>query len=177
MGQQLISKWERGLAVPQDEKLALLRTVLKAPLEVPSEDTGPKTVYEEIRSRIEQGLYTPGTALPAQSSMATRYNVHIATVRRAVGRLIDEGWLTWRPGQAPVVRLRDPKGDDRHARRYLREVPFSVLMGGRRFLEPRVLNSIDTAMRMLWCAHDNESNQPDPPRRTGSRASRPSRTQ
>lgn len=105
VGQQLISKWERGLTIPQDEKLALLRTVLKAPLEIPSDGAGTKkTAYEEILSRIEQGVYAPGDVLPAQSSMAVRYGVHIATVRRAVGRLLDEGWLTWRPGGPPVVR-------------------------------------------------------------------------
>lgn len=67
---------------------------------------GVDSVYEQIRSRIEQGAYAPGDALPASHSMATRYSVSRQAVQRAVRRLVDEGWLAVRPGKSPVVRLR-----------------------------------------------------------------------
>lgn len=67
---------------------------------------GVAGVYEQIRSRIAQGVYAPGDALPASNSMATRYGVSRQAVQRAVRKLVDEGWLATRPGKSPVVQLR-----------------------------------------------------------------------
>lgn len=119
MGQQAVSNWERGRAMPRARTLAKLRSVLGVPLLPP--DDGPAarkaakytrlptaTVYEEIRSRIETGVYVPGDALPAQGSMASRWGVNVAAVQRAVRQLVDEGWLMSRPPGSPVVCLKQP---------------------------------------------------------------------
>jgi transcriptional regulator with XRE-family HTH domain len=119
VGQQAVSNWERDRATPRKGTLARLRRILGAPL-LPSGD-GPATrkaakytrlptatVYEEIRSRIETGVYSPGDPLPAQGTMASRWGVNIASVQRGVRRLVNEGWLESRPGHSPVVGPRQP---------------------------------------------------------------------
>lgn len=115
VGQQAVGNWERGRAVPKEPTLVQLRSILGVPL-LPPED-GPAarkaakysrrptaTVYEEIRSRIDLGVYAPGDTLPAQGTMASRWGVNIASVQRAVRQLVDEGWLESRRGSSPVVR-------------------------------------------------------------------------
>lgn len=113
--QQTVSRWEHDTDLPPDLRLNRLRAVLGVPLLPPPEGPAAKrvtlpplpavSVYEEIRSRIEQGVYAPGDPLPARSSMALRYNVNVASVGRAVHKLVQEGWLARRPGESPVAQI------------------------------------------------------------------------
>jgi transcriptional regulator with XRE-family HTH domain len=119
VGQQAVSNWERERALPRKRTLVRLRAALGVPLVPPQDGPAAKkaakysrhptaTVYDEIRSRIELGVYVPGDVLPAQGTMASRWGVNIAAVQRAVRQLVDEGWLASRPGGSPVVCLRQP---------------------------------------------------------------------
>lgn len=66
-------------------------------------------VYAEILERLEEGegMYAPGEALPAASTLAAQFEVSTATVGRVMQVLIDEGWLVrGGNGYPPRVRYR-----------------------------------------------------------------------
>lgn len=65
---------------------------------------GVAAAYEQIRSRIENGVYAPGDPLPSANSLAVQFGVSRTTVQRAARALINDGWLAKRPSYPPVVR-------------------------------------------------------------------------
>ncbi len=48
---------------------------------------------EVIRNRIEEGEYSPGTAIPSENSLAQIYGINRLTVRNAIDKLVKEGLL------------------------------------------------------------------------------------
>ena len=48
---------------------------------------------ELIRSKIENGEYPPGTAIPSVGTLAEKYGIHRLSVRSAISALIGEGLL------------------------------------------------------------------------------------
>ncbi|MDR3576094.1 MAG: GntR family transcriptional regulator [Anaerolineaceae bacterium] len=48
---------------------------------------------EIIRSRIEDGEFIPGSAIPSESELAQTYGLHRLTVRSAITTLVNEGLL------------------------------------------------------------------------------------
>ena len=62
------------------------------------EPVGPKSplylqLRELIRSKIENGEYLPGTAIPSVGALAETYGIHRLSVRSAISALIGEGLL------------------------------------------------------------------------------------
>ena len=59
--------------------------------------TGQSPIYlqirEIVRTKIEEGEYAPGTAIPSENELAERYGVHRQTVRSAIDTLAHEGLL------------------------------------------------------------------------------------
>ena len=48
---------------------------------------------EILRSRIEEGVYPPGTAIPSESELVDEFGIHRLTVRNAINSLTLEGQL------------------------------------------------------------------------------------
>jgi LacI family transcriptional regulator len=67
-------------------------------------------VLEALRARIASGRYKAGTPLPPERELAEDFGVARMTVRRAVGRLVDEGTVEGRPGIGNFVVGRDRNG-------------------------------------------------------------------
>jgi DNA-binding GntR family transcriptional regulator len=66
-------------------------------------------VYNAVLERLEEGegMYAPGEALPAASTLAAQFDVSTATVGRVMQVLIKEGWLArGGNGYPPRVRYR-----------------------------------------------------------------------
>lgn len=61
---------------------------------------------QEIRTAIEQGLYRPGTQLPAESELVLMLGVSRTVVRDALRLLEDDGLITRRHGKGTFVRSR-----------------------------------------------------------------------
>lgn len=62
------------------------------------EAVGPQSplylqLRELIRSKIENGEYPPGTAIPSVGALAEKYGIHRLSVRSAISALIGEGML------------------------------------------------------------------------------------
>lgn len=58
---------------------------------------------EVIRSKIEDGEYMPGTAIPSENSFAETYGINRLTVRNAVDALVSEGLLKRVQGKGVFV--------------------------------------------------------------------------
>ena len=69
-------------------------------------------IQDIIIKKIEGGKYLPGQAIPSERKMAETYNVNRMTVKRAVTKLVELGYLYRKPGAGTYVTKRDNKKID-----------------------------------------------------------------
>ena len=60
-------------------------------------------VYTELKRRIKEKVYEPGTLLPTESELEKQFQVNRTTVRKAIGLLAGEGYLNVRQGRGTEV--------------------------------------------------------------------------
>lgn len=70
--------------------------------------TRAERAYSHVRTAIERGEYPEGTTLPTQPALARSIGVSTVTLRQALERLADEGFIEARHGQGTYVRSRRP---------------------------------------------------------------------
>ena len=58
---------------------------------------------EVIRSKIEEGEYPPGTAIPSENQLAVTYGLNRVSVRSALAALENEGLITAVQGKGMFV--------------------------------------------------------------------------
>jgi DNA-binding GntR family transcriptional regulator len=68
-----------------------------------------KKLYEELRRRIAEGVYVPGDLLPSENRLAGEYGITRPTIRTALARLVDDGFIVKQQGKGSVVKGA-PKG-------------------------------------------------------------------
>lgn len=62
-----------------------------------------KTVYDSIRKKITDAEYEVGAIIPAEPELEHEYNVSRTTIRRAIGLLVSDGFLSVRQGRGTQV--------------------------------------------------------------------------
>ncbi len=67
-----------------------------------------RQIADQLRDEIVAGRFTPGAQLPAERQLAEAYQVHRATVRRAIMELKSEGLVESAQGRGNLVRNREP---------------------------------------------------------------------
>ena len=65
-----------------------------------------------IIKKIEEKKYLPGEAIPSERKMAETYGVNRMTVKRAVTKLVEQGYLNSKQGAGTFVAKRDNKKID-----------------------------------------------------------------
>jgi GntR family transcriptional regulator, arabinose operon transcriptional repressor len=65
-------------------------------------------VAAELRKRIESGHYGPKMPLPSERALEEEFDIHRATVRRALSLLVSEGLIVRNPGQRAYANLNHP---------------------------------------------------------------------
>jgi GntR family transcriptional regulator len=90
--------------------LGLVLSVQQKPLPVPLY----LRVYGVIFQRMQHGAYPAGSALPTEDRLAAEFGVSKATVRQAVGALVDRGLVVRRQGKGTFVQD-DPAFRPAHA--------------------------------------------------------------
>ena len=68
-----------------------------------------KQIYEDLRSRIAEGVYIPGDLLPSENELCHIYNVARLTVRRSLEQLVSDGFIIRHQGKGSIVKGA-PKG-------------------------------------------------------------------
>ncbi|MGQ1786056.1 MULTISPECIES: GntR family transcriptional regulator [unclassified Saccharicrinis] len=63
-----------------------------------------KVLYEMLRRRITDGLYTKGDILPSENELCTTQHVTRPTVRKALDRLVHEGYIRKKQGKGSIVQ-------------------------------------------------------------------------
>ncbi len=81
------------------------------PPEEPEVEYPADRVTRLIRARLEAGEWPPGGRLPSVAALASEYQTGHGTIRRALGRLQDEGWLTTLPRYGTFRSRRGPAKD------------------------------------------------------------------
>lgn len=66
-------------------------------------------VYEKLRKHIVEGVYNEGDLLPSENELCTLHQVTRPTVRKALDRLLNEGYIKKQQGKGSIVRGK-PKG-------------------------------------------------------------------
>lgn len=62
-----------------------------------------RKMYTSLKKDIKEGRYKPGAYLPTESEMEEKYAVSRTTVRRAIGILVSEGYLSVTQGRGTIV--------------------------------------------------------------------------
>lgn len=68
-----------------------------------------KQIYEIIRQHIHEGVYTEGNLLPSEHDLTITHGVTRPTIRKALDRLQNEGYITKQQGKGSIVKGA-PKG-------------------------------------------------------------------
>ncbi len=63
-----------------------------------------RLVSAALRERVESGEWLPGEQLPTVRAIADQYSVSLATARKALSVLADDGLITVTPGWGSFVR-------------------------------------------------------------------------
>lgn len=66
--------------------------------------TLPDRLAQDMRRRLNEGEWTPGQTIPAETALATAYAVSRNTIREAISRLVTEGQLRIQRGIGTIVR-------------------------------------------------------------------------
>jgi len=68
-----------------------------------------KKVYEILRKHILEGVYNEGDLLPSENELCLVHKVTRPTIRKALDRLVNEGYIKKQQGKGSIVAGR-PKG-------------------------------------------------------------------
>jgi GntR family transcriptional regulator/GntR family frlABCD operon transcriptional regulator len=68
-----------------------------------------KKLYDILRNHIAKGLYTEGSLLPSENELCSIHDVTRPTVRQALARLVNEGYIVKHQGKGSIVKT-PPKG-------------------------------------------------------------------
>ncbi|WP_433117245.1 winged helix-turn-helix domain-containing protein [Micromonospora sp. CA-246542] len=60
-------------------------------------------LLDDLRGKIKDGTYPPGSQLPSGRALADSYDVSHSTIQRAVATLREQGVLVGRPGRGVFV--------------------------------------------------------------------------
>ncbi|MCT8160206.1 phosphonate metabolism transcriptional regulator PhnF [Pseudoruegeria sp. SHC-113] len=62
-----------------------------------------RAIADALRADLSEGRYSPGDKLPTEAELAERFGVNRHTVRRGIGKLVEEGLLRSRRGAGVFV--------------------------------------------------------------------------
>jgi DNA-binding GntR family transcriptional regulator len=63
-----------------------------------------KQVYELLRKHIHEGVYAEGDLLPSENELSHLHKVTRPTIRKALDRLMNEGYIHRRQGKGSIVK-------------------------------------------------------------------------
>jgi len=63
-----------------------------------------KVLYEMLRKHITDGIYKKGDILPSENELCTSHQVTRPTVRKALDRLVHEGYIRKKQGKGSIVQ-------------------------------------------------------------------------
>jgi GntR family transcriptional regulator len=66
-------------------------------------------MHDELLAELRTGVFAPGTKLPNEQQLADRFDVSRATVREAVGSLVQAGYVVRRHGSGTYVTQSFPR--------------------------------------------------------------------
>ncbi len=105
-------------------------------------------IYEDLRNRILSGVLSPGDRLPVERELAAELGVATMTLRRALDRLGDEGFLVRRPYYGTVVAAGNDGAAKENSFRVGLVVPTDLLALTHPVFS-RLLSGVDGVVRQM----------------------------
>lgn len=62
-----------------------------------------KSIYYELKKKIEDGLYSKDDYLPTENKLSKKYNVSRVTIRQAIQMLVEDGYVQKKQGSGTHV--------------------------------------------------------------------------
>ena len=91
-------------------------------------------VHQALLERLKNGVWQPGTKLPAETDLAREFGVAVGTVRKAVTWLVTDGVLERRPGRGTFAATIRNSGYRNNFQ------PFTSVDGKARFTERELID-------------------------------------
>lgn len=66
-----------------------------------------EAVYHQLEAALIKGQYPPGTYLPSENELSKKYGVSRDTIRKALGMLMEAGFIQKRQGKGSIVIKRE----------------------------------------------------------------------
>lgn len=118
----------------------------------------PLPVYyrlqETLRGKIEDGQWKPGEAIPSERLITEEYKISIGTVKKALGNLVDEGYLYRVQGKGTFVGKSTLRQESLRYYRLVKEFGHDMADLEVRILGIRELKGFDPANRFLRISAD-----------------------
>ena len=76
-----------------------------------------QTVYDTLQERIRCGQIRPGERLPAEKALAEEFGVSRITIQKAMGMLVQDGYIVRRPGRGSFASLDAGKAEQKAGER------------------------------------------------------------
>jgi GntR family transcriptional regulator len=111
-------------------------------------------VQESLRRKIEDGLWKPGEAIPSERLITEEYKISVGTVKKALGNLVDEGYLYRVQGKGTFVGKSILRQESLRYYRMVKEFGDEMADLQVRLLGIREVKGFDPANRFLGIATD-----------------------
>jgi GntR family transcriptional regulator len=113
-------------------------------------------LQEALRRKIEDGLWKPGETIPSERLIKEEYKISIGTVKKALGNLVDEGYLNRVQGKGTFVGRSILRQENLRYYRMVREFNDEMADLEVRFLGIKEVPGFDPANRFLGISTDGE---------------------
>ncbi len=109
-------------------------------------------VMQVLRERIATGVYGIDTLIPTEAELCEEFSVSRYTIREALRRLTEAGFVARRQGSGTLVIAREPAGNFTHSMRSLTEL-FQYAVDTRFGIDEIAPIAVDeTAAALIGCA-------------------------
>ncbi len=102
-------------------------------------------IFQTLRERIETGAYPLGAFMPTEAELCGEFEVSRYTVREAMRRLTDQGFITRRQGSGTIVQAADARSAFTQSMRSLSEL-FQYALDTHYDIERMAMTKLDEAL-------------------------------
>lgn len=111
-------------------------------------------LQEALRRKIEDGQWKPGEAIPSERLITEEYRVSVGTVKKALGNLVDEGYLHRVQGKGTFVGKSTLRQESLRYYRMVREFGDEMADLAVKLIGIRAVRGFDPANRLLGLSAD-----------------------
>lgn len=113
-------------------------------------------LQEALRRKIEDGQWKPGEAIPSERLITEEYQISVGTVKKALGNLVDEGYLHRVQGKGTFVGKSILRQESLRYYRMVRDFGDEMANLAVKLIGIKAVRGFDPANRFLGLSKDDE---------------------